>query len=80
MPAGAPPHRRAEDHGFTIAVSRRRSPSFADERNNFSLAVSLHGATDEVRNKIMPVNLKYPLGNWTAALDYYQSNGEHHHV
>lgn len=25
------------------------------------LAISLHGATDEVRNKIMPVNSKYPL-------------------
>jgi 23S rRNA (adenine2503-C2)-methyltransferase len=45
----------------------------ADEPEQFSLAVSLHGATDEVRNKIMPVNRKYPLQELTAALDYYQS-------
>jgi 23S rRNA (adenine2503-C2)-methyltransferase len=45
----------------------------ADEPEQFSLAVSLHGATDEVRNKIMPVNRKYPLKELTAALDYYQS-------
>lgn len=45
----------------------------ADEPEQFSLAVSLHGATDEVRDKIMPVNRKYPLKELTAALDYYQS-------
>lgn len=46
---------------------------FADEPEQFSLAISLHGATDEVRGKIMPVNKKYPLAELTAALDYYQS-------
>lgn len=46
---------------------------FADEPEQFSLAISLHGATDEVRDKIMPVNRKYPLKELTAALDYYQS-------
>lgn len=45
----------------------------ADEPEQFSLAVSLHGATDEVRDKIMPVNRKFPLQELTAALDYYQS-------
>lgn len=45
----------------------------ADEPEQFSLAVSLHGATDVVRDKIMPVNRKYPLKELTAALDYYQS-------
>lgn len=45
----------------------------ADEPEQFSLAISLHGATDEVRDKIMPVNRKYPLKELTAALDYYQS-------
>lgn len=45
----------------------------ADEPEQFSLAVSLHGATDEVRDKIMPVNRKYPLKELTAALNYYQS-------
>lgn len=45
----------------------------ADEPEQFSLAVSLHGATDEVRERIMPVNRKFPLKELTAALDYYQS-------
>jgi 23S rRNA (adenine2503-C2)-methyltransferase len=33
----------------------------ADEGVAVRLAISLHGATNEVRNKIMPVNKKYPL-------------------
>jgi 23S rRNA (adenine2503-C2)-methyltransferase len=45
----------------------------ADEPEQFRLAVSLHGATDAVRDRIMPVNRKYPLRELTAALDYYQS-------
>ena len=45
----------------------------ADEPEQFRLAISLHGATDETRNKIMPVNRKYPLKELTAALEYYQA-------
>ena len=44
----------------------------ADEPLQFRLAISLHGATDQVRNKIMPVNRKYPLDELTAACEYYQ--------
>ena len=33
----------------------------AEEPLGFRLAISLHGATNEVRNQIMPVNKKYPL-------------------
>jgi 23S rRNA (adenine2503-C2)-methyltransferase len=44
----------------------------ADEPLQLRLAVSLHGATDEVRNRIMPVNRKYPLSELTAACEYYQ--------
>jgi len=44
----------------------------ADEPWQFRLAISLHGATDEVRARIMPVNRKYPLKELTAACDYYQ--------
>jgi 23S rRNA (adenine2503-C2)-methyltransferase len=44
----------------------------ADEDLQFRLAISLHGATDEVRNKIMPVNRKYPLAELTSVCDYYQ--------
>jgi 23S rRNA (adenine2503-C2)-methyltransferase len=48
----------------------------ADEPLQFRLAISLHGATDETRNKIMPVNRKYPLAMLTAACEYYQQKKE----
>jgi 23S rRNA (adenine2503-C2)-methyltransferase len=44
----------------------------ADEPLQFRLAISLHGATDETREKIMPINRKYPLRELTAACEYYQ--------
>jgi 23S rRNA (adenine2503-C2)-methyltransferase len=43
----------------------------ADEPLQFRLAISLHGATDAVRTRIMPVNRKYPLRDLTAACEYY---------
>jgi len=43
----------------------------ADEPLQFRLAISLHGATDAVRDRIMPVNRKYPLSVLTAACEYY---------
>ena len=46
----------------------------ADEPHQFRLAISLHGATDEVRSQIMPVNRKYPLKELAAACEYYQSS------
>jgi 23S rRNA (adenine2503-C2)-methyltransferase len=45
----------------------------ADEPLQFRLAISLHGATDEVRAKIMPVNKKYPLKELVAACEEYQN-------
>jgi len=39
----------------------------------FRLAISLHGATDAVREKIMPINRKYPLKELVNACEYYQS-------
>lgn len=44
----------------------------ADEPQQFRLAISLHGATDETRGRIMPVNKKYPLAELAAAARYYQ--------
>src|ERR1051325_4719932 len=44
----------------------------ADDPLQFRLAISLHGATDDVRDKIMPVNRKYPLKELVAVCDYYQ--------
>ena len=43
----------------------------ANESTQFRLALSLHGATDEVRSRIMPVNRKYPLKVLLEACDYY---------
>jgi len=48
----------------------------AAEPLQFRLALSLHGATDDVRNKIMPVNKKYPLRELTSALEFYQAKRE----
>jgi len=45
----------------------------ADEPEQFRLAISLHGATDPVREKIMPVNRKFPLAALVAAGEYYQA-------
>ena len=44
----------------------------AEEPLQFRLAISLHGATDAVRQQIMPVNRKYPLRELTAACAYYE--------
>jgi len=43
----------------------------ADQPLQIRLAISLHGATDEVRQQIMPVNRKYPLDVLLEACDYY---------
>jgi 23S rRNA (adenine2503-C2)-methyltransferase len=43
----------------------------AEQPYQYRLAVSLHGATDEVRNRIMPVNRKYPVSELTTACEYY---------
>ena len=43
----------------------------ADEPPQFRLAISLHGPTDEVREKIMPINRRYPLDRLVEACDYY---------
>ena len=43
----------------------------ADQPLQVRLAISLHGATDEVRQQIMPVNRKYPLAMLIEACEYY---------
>jgi 23S rRNA (adenine2503-C2)-methyltransferase len=44
---------------------------FAREPEQFGLAISLHGTTDVVREKIMPVNRKYPLRDLISACEAY---------
>ena len=43
----------------------------AEQPLQIRLAISLHGATDEVRQQIMPVNRKYPLAELLEACTYY---------
>ena len=45
----------------------------ADEPTQVRLAVSLHGATDEVRDRIMPINRRYNIDMLLSACDYYIS-------
>ena len=44
----------------------------AEEPAQYRLAISLHGATDETRGRLMPVNVKYPLAQLAAAAAFYQ--------
>jgi len=43
----------------------------AEQPLQVRLAISLHGATDEVRQQIMPVNRKYPLAVLLEACEFY---------
>lgn len=45
----------------------------ANEPEQFRLAVSLHGATNEVREQIMPINKRYPLEELIPAIERYAS-------
>jgi 23S rRNA (adenine2503-C2)-methyltransferase len=51
-----------------------RIRDLADQPLQIRLAISLHGASDEVRGEIMPVNRKYPVAELMEACAYY---GEH---
>ena len=50
-----------------------RIRDLADQPLQLRLAISLHGATDEVRSQIMPVNRKYPLAELMDACAYFRS-------
>ncbi len=52
--------------GLAPAIRR-----FADERRQVNLAISLHGATDELRASLLPINKRYPLDEVFAAARYY---------
>ncbi len=45
----------------------------ADEALQIRLAVSLHAASDDVRNQIMPINRKFNVAALLEACDYYVS-------
>lgn len=47
---------------------------FADLKLQVKLAISLHAATDEKRNLIMPINKAYPLKEVISAVKYYENS------
>jgi 23S rRNA (adenine2503-C2)-methyltransferase len=67
--------------GEGIALSKRRitlstsgvAPEIirAGEEIGTSLAISLHGTTDEIRTKLVPLNKKYPIAELMAAVRKY---------
>jgi 23S rRNA (adenine2503-C2)-methyltransferase len=52
--------------GIIPAIER-----FTAERRQINLAVSLHAATDELRNRLLPINRKYPLDPLLGACRSY---------
>jgi len=71
------------NHGDGIGISIRRIAvstvgipelirKFADTGLGIRFAVSLHAPDDKVRDKIMPVNKKYPIATLLEACRYYQ--------
>ena len=45
----------------------------AEHPQQIRLAISLHGATDDVRQQIMPINRKWPVAELFDSLDYWNS-------
>ena len=43
----------------------------ADKKLQLTLSVSLHAPNDEIRNRTMPVNKRYPIGELLRACRYY---------
>jgi len=48
------------------------------EESNCSLAVSLNATTDAVRDRLMPINKKYPIDEVITALRAFQGTGKRH--
>jgi len=47
--------------------------ALAEQPIQVRLALSLHGATDDVRGRIMPVNQKYPIAELMDACGYFRT-------
>ncbi len=58
---------------FTISTAgiAKMIKKLADDESKCNLALSLHAADDEKRNKIMPINEQNNLASLMDALDYY---------
>ncbi len=62
------PERRITLSTVGIVPGIRR---LAREDLRVNLAISLHAATDELRNRLLPINRRYPLDELMAAVRYY---------
>lgn len=71
----APPGLNIGARHITVSTSglAPQIRELANQPLQMRLAISLHGATDEVRNQIMPVNRRYNVETLLAACDYYVS-------
>ena len=58
---------------ITISTAGRadRIWQMGDERRRFKLAISLHGALDETRSRLMPINRKFGLAVLLEAVEHY---------
>lgn len=52
--------------GLVPAIRR-----YADEKRQTPLAISLHAATDEERDRLIPINRRWPVAELMEAIDYY---------
>ena len=53
-------YRRTKNHRFYLGISAGNRAT-GRRGYSYSLAISLHGATNAVRDRIMPINKRYPL-------------------
>ena len=69
---------------FAFGLSKRRVTvstagvvpriyALAEQRHDVSLAVSLHAAYDELRDRLVPINRKYPIAELLAACRHHLS-------
>jgi 23S rRNA (adenine2503-C2)-methyltransferase len=60
---------------ITVSTSGlvRKIEALAEQPLQVRLAISLHGATDEVRDRIMPINKRHPIAELMDACAYYVS-------
>ena len=72
-------------HGFAIGARHltvstcglvEKIREYANEGIQINLAISLHAPSDKIRNKIMPISLKYPLDQLMDAVKYYEATAK----
>ncbi len=49
---------------------------YANEGLQINLAISLHAPSDKIRNKIMPISLKYKMEDLMDAIKYYETTAK----